>query len=184
MTQRAFQQTEEKRLKPTNWKDIAELFGIAAIVASLVFVGIQLNQDREVALSEVAQFSAATYAELQIAMADHADSFSKLNRGENLSEPETFAVKALVNAMHRQVVTDALERRQHGVSGNVPITIFAIWLHLNPGARAIWINQRSQVTNRAETISSDNIFIRRLYDEIFDALTLLDEDSSRSQSDE
>jgi hypothetical protein len=31
-------------VKPTYWKDIAELIGIAAIVASLIFVGLELRQ--------------------------------------------------------------------------------------------------------------------------------------------
>lgn len=33
-------------MQSTNWKDIAELVGIAVIVASLVFVGMQMRQDR------------------------------------------------------------------------------------------------------------------------------------------
>ena len=162
----------------TTWKDIAEVVGITAIVASLVFVGIQLNQDREVALSEVAQFSAATYAELQIALAEHSEILAKSNRKEELTESESIAIKALINAMHRQVVTNALERRLHGDSGKVPIAIFAIWLHQNPGARAIWMRQRSEINQRAEKISNELAFIARLYDEILSALTLLDEDSA------
>ena len=39
-----------------NWKDVAELVGITAIVASLIFVGWQMKQDRDIAL-------AATYQE-------------------------------------------------------------------------------------------------------------------------
>ena len=38
-------------MKKTNWKDIAELIGIAAIVASLVFVGLQMRQSQEIALA-------------------------------------------------------------------------------------------------------------------------------------
>ena len=33
----------EHRMKDTNWKDVAELIGIAAIVASLIFVGLQMK---------------------------------------------------------------------------------------------------------------------------------------------
>lgn len=98
--------------------------------------------------------------------------------GEELSESEAIALHALVDAMHRQVVTDALERRLLGRTGKADIAIFATWLHRNPGARAIWMQQRSEITQRAEKISSDLIFIRRLYDEILDALTVLDEGSS------
>ena len=33
-----------------NWKDIAELIGIVAIVASLIFVGLQMQQSQEIAM--------------------------------------------------------------------------------------------------------------------------------------
>ena len=38
--------------KSFDWKSIAEFVGIAAIVASLIFVGLQLRQDRQLALAE------------------------------------------------------------------------------------------------------------------------------------
>ena len=38
-------------MKQTNWKDIAELVGITAIVASLIFVGLQMKQSQEIALA-------------------------------------------------------------------------------------------------------------------------------------
>lgn len=46
-------------MRKTDWKDIAELVGIVAIVASLVFVGIQLRQDRTLARAELAAISMA-----------------------------------------------------------------------------------------------------------------------------
>ena len=39
----------------SNWKDTAEVVGIAAIVASLVFVGLEMRQSREIALAEIYQ---------------------------------------------------------------------------------------------------------------------------------
>ena len=38
-------------MRTTNWKDIAELMGITAIVASLLFVGLQLKQSQEIAIA-------------------------------------------------------------------------------------------------------------------------------------
>ena len=38
-------------MKNTDWKDIAELVGIAAIVASLVFVGLQMRQAQKIAVA-------------------------------------------------------------------------------------------------------------------------------------
>jgi hypothetical protein len=42
-------------LKQTNWKDIAELIGIAAIVASLVFVGLELRQTQSALIASTYQ---------------------------------------------------------------------------------------------------------------------------------
>ena len=38
-------------MKPANWKDIAELIGIGAIVASLIFVGLQMKQSQDIAIA-------------------------------------------------------------------------------------------------------------------------------------
>ncbi len=56
-------------MNSTNWKDIAELIGIAAIVASLVFVGLQMKQSQEIALSNAYQSRAATVIEMVTANA-------------------------------------------------------------------------------------------------------------------
>ena len=39
-------------MKPTQWKDYAELIGIGAIIASLIFVGQQLRLDRQIAMGD------------------------------------------------------------------------------------------------------------------------------------
>ena len=41
--------TLERIVNRANWKEIAEFVGIIAIVASLIFVGLQLNQEQEIA---------------------------------------------------------------------------------------------------------------------------------------
>ena len=40
-------------MKLSGWKDIAEVIGISAIVASLVSAGVQLKQEQMIALAEV-----------------------------------------------------------------------------------------------------------------------------------
>ena len=51
-------------MKSTNWKDKAELIGIAAIVASLIFVGLQMKQSQEIALAAQYQARAETVMSL------------------------------------------------------------------------------------------------------------------------
>ena len=61
-----------------NWKEIAELLGIAAIVASLIFVGVQLRQEQLIARTEMASVSAEI----------------KLQINDKISEPEVAAAFA------------------------------------------------------------------------------------------
>lgn len=46
-----------------DWKDIAELTGIATIVASLIFVGLQMKQSQDIAIAEQYQARAIAAAE-------------------------------------------------------------------------------------------------------------------------
>jgi hypothetical protein len=158
-----------------NWREIAELVGIGAIVASLIFVGLQLRQDRQAAFSEIRQNSSSVFAEVQIAIAEHADTLAKANSGEQLSESEEIALRALVFSLHRQTVTDIFEGRRQGGTEEAGVVVFAIWLHRNPGARSIWMIQREDYGLAAEQISDELVFIRDLYDEILEVLQYLDE---------
>jgi glutathione S-transferase len=51
-------------LKSADWKNVAEFVGIAAIVASLVFVGLQLKQSQEIAIAN--QYQAWAEASLNL----------------------------------------------------------------------------------------------------------------------
>ena len=51
-------------MKSTNWKDIAELVGSATIVASLIFVGLQMKQSHDIALA--AQYQARAQATMDL----------------------------------------------------------------------------------------------------------------------
>ena len=53
-------------MSKTNWKDNAELLGIAAIVASLIFVGLQMKQSHEIALATQYQARAETVMALHL----------------------------------------------------------------------------------------------------------------------
>lgn len=54
-------------MNASNWKVLAELVGIIAIVASLIFVGLQLKQGHEVALAAQYQARAEAYMDFSLA---------------------------------------------------------------------------------------------------------------------
>jgi hypothetical protein len=54
-------------MKIADWKELAELIGIVAIVASLLFVGLQLKQGHEIALATQYHSRAETAQNLHLA---------------------------------------------------------------------------------------------------------------------
>lgn len=90
-----------RRMKKTNWKDIAELVGIAAIVASLVFVGLQMRQDHVFARSELGAGSFESLASLRQAMTEpeFAATYARmLEQPEQLTTAEQLQVNAYLDA--------------------------------------------------------------------------------------
>jgi len=65
-----------------NWRDIAELFGIGAIVASLIFVGLQMQQSQEIAVG--AQYQERANAAIENYMAQIQSDQALRNRGQRL----------------------------------------------------------------------------------------------------
>lgn len=58
-------------MKKYNWKAVAELIGIAAIVGSLVFVGLQMKQSRDIAIAEQYQARGTATLEYVLWLADN-----------------------------------------------------------------------------------------------------------------
>ena len=84
-------------MRSTYWKDIAELFGIAAIVGSLIFVGLQLKQTQEISRSAAYQSRADTSLALNVAVIESEtllSAIAKLNgdRSEPLTPTEKVAL--------------------------------------------------------------------------------------------
>ena len=75
-------------MKSASWKDIAELVGTAAIVASLIFVGLEMRQTRVIAMA--AAFQARTDSELNMQqMLDNTYGLREIGRKLSVAEPLT-----------------------------------------------------------------------------------------------
>ena len=68
-----------------NWKQVAELIGMAAIVGSLVFVGLQLKQSQEIAISNQYNYRTSMAIEIFNAQLESGD----LKMWARLSGPDT-----------------------------------------------------------------------------------------------
>ena len=85
-----------------NWKDIAELLGIAAIVASLVFVGVQLRQDQKIAEAQIHLGATANVAAITQLIADNQSVWRRGLVGEDLTPDERATFNAIARAIYQR----------------------------------------------------------------------------------
>ena len=88
-------------MKFREWNEIAELVGIAAIVASLVFVGLQMRQDHVIARSQLGAGSFEGLASLRQEMtgSEFASTYAKMiEQPEQLTTMEQLQVNAYLDA--------------------------------------------------------------------------------------
>lgn len=96
-------------MRSTNWKDIAEIIGIAAIVASLVFVGMQMRQDRTLARAELGAGSFESVATLWLEMTDpeFAATYAKmLENPEQLTTAEKLQINGYLDAVKMLLIRE------------------------------------------------------------------------------
>ena len=140
-------------MKFNYWKGIAEVFGGAAIVGSLIFVGLQIKQEQAIALSEINLSLLASQIELNNSISDHADIWARGNAGETLEESERIIFDGLLENM---AFLSRTEWRQYGSFNQtrhlrVAIADFALHLYQNPGARQSWTT-RGDVAEQNRTL--------------------------------
>ena len=117
-------------------KDTVELAGIAAIVASLVFVGLQIRQEQEIAIVDTYGEMSQTNMDLTFRIGEKMEIWKKGLNGDQLSEEEldVFTVQAAS-------VTEYYQRmfirwtRLGPVDPKVAASKYAFALYVFPGLR-------------------------------------------------
>jgi hypothetical protein len=127
-------------LKFERWKELFEAIGLIAIVASLVFVGIELRQSRAIAISEGNLANAQIQIERNNAISEYSIVWIKGNSGEPLTENEAVIFENLVRnqAIHSFMEYARLRQVEFDDAAETVIAQFAIFLFQNPGAREVW----------------------------------------------
>lgn len=86
-------------MKNTDWKATAELIGIAAVVASLVFVGIQLRQEQEIAIVDTYGSVVESNVAVLSLIGENPDVWEKGLLGEELSSSDEIVFSTMVRAV-------------------------------------------------------------------------------------
>ena len=137
-----------------HWKDIAELVGVAAIVASLVFVGLQMRQAQDIAISEGNLANAANKIEANNLIAAQPDIWSRGTSGATLDDQEAVVFRSMVKNVYEAAHFEFLRTRR---LGQIEIAAYVVANHAaflfnNPGARRLW----------ADELDAEEVWRRRL----------------------
>jgi hypothetical protein len=163
-------------VKFKEWNEIAELIGIAAVVGSLIFVGLQMKQAQEIGKAERRMMRVTNQIELQTAINEHADIWVRGLSGQGLSETETVIFENLVltKSSYHQHLSGAAQHLRADYGEQVQVRELALFLYANAGAKAVWEEKQRQ--NR----QADSILVTALggydyEDRVQSALAALDE---------
>ena len=144
-------------MKPKNWKKIAELAGIAAIVASLIFVGLQMKQEQEIAYSELDVSLLAIQAESTNLISTNSEIWVRGNAGEELSPSETAVFSNMITLLNNRRFVEYRHATQLGRT-DIAETIKYDWsafLFQNPGARKAWRSRHENLHKYRELLVPD-----------------------------
>lgn len=139
-------------MKSIGWKDGVELVGIAAIVASLVFVGLEMRQTRGIAMSERAGSMLSSDIEARRPIYEFPDIWARGNAGAELNRSEAVVYRALI----RDINAYAFQRRYSALliddqdSFDAATWDMAGFLYENPGARREWESLRGMLRKHRE----------------------------------
>ena len=128
-------------MKNTNWRGYGELIGVTAIVGSLFFVGLQLMQSQDIVLSEMDVSLNANHIELTAVIADNANIWIRGNAGSELGDSELAIYSRLIDGVAGRHDSSWRRNMRFGREDVAAVNAaeFATFLHLNPGAKRVWL---------------------------------------------
>lgn len=156
-------------------KDVVETVGIISIVASLIFLAIQVKQAQEVALSETDAAMLENGLQLKSLVMEHADIWRRGRAGELLPEPEATVFQKLVEAHGDGAFMNYQQAARLGESDVAAVVLhdFSAFLHMNPGARREWlVREEALIASRRQLVSGEDFSFWR--ESILEDLAKLD----------
>jgi len=149
-------------MRSLDWKETAELVGLFAILASLIFVAMQLQQQQELLDLEMRNSMVSNLVAVNEKIIDNPDIWARGNTGEDLNAAESVLYENLFINLNdyyfqlyqtfHQLIPESEEQ---------VLAQYAGFLARNPGAYRLWIDRERQLNadrtaiDPEETITSD-----------------------------
>jgi hypothetical protein len=128
-------------LEKTRWNIWFESIGIIAIVASLIFVGLQLRQAEKIALAESYASTMSNLIEVGNSIKAGVNVWNRGAIGEELTDDEAAIFAVLVRQINDAAYFDYMQvlELDGEEEARYSATDFAIFLYNNPGAQHVWL---------------------------------------------
>lgn len=157
-------------------REIAEILGIAAIVASLVFVGLQLRQSDKIARADIQATFGMMSIEIAALISDHSDVWIRGDAQEELNDADAAVFENLIIAVNDSNYSNYWQAWQiYGEQSALEyLDEFSAFLYRHPGVRQVW-SEREDNLKRYRIALGSNIEEASLYvDTILNNLDELD----------
>jgi len=148
-------------LRTTNWKSIAELIGMTAIVLSLLFVGLQLKQAQQLASEDLVNYANERQNAIRELIVANPDVWRKACEGEPLDPVSRILAAKILDAWLDHVSGEyglrAYGVRQSEAARDKIVEEIAAQFWIYPGLRAL-SDSRADWHNGAVVTSSNSTF--------------------------
>jgi hypothetical protein len=136
------------------FNEVAELVGIVAIVASLVFVGLELRQSQDIALADIEASFAAASIEMASLVSDNSEVWARGIAGEELDESEAVVFESIIIALSNRnwATQEQMRRLDRDEAADAVVHRFAAFLHQRPGARRAWVAREKRLKADREAL--------------------------------
>ena len=156
-------------MKTLHWRDLAELVGVAAIVASLIFVGLQLQQDRKLGMADITSARTESAVALTQLVTENRELWIKGLDGEELSTVEEMTFFAIAETIETYLFEEWSNLSQIGDEefADTVLKDYAYQIYMYPGLRRIWEEDGERLRTQ-ESMNSGNAFRTTVDEELAD----------------
>jgi len=127
------------------FNEIAELVGIVAIVASLIFVGLEMRQSQKIALAEIEASYVSASVEIESLISDNSEVWTRGIADEELDDSDAAVFESILLALSSRNWSLQYQMRLLDNHENADASVheFAAYLHRRPGLRRAWTERES-----------------------------------------
>ena len=138
-------------------RDIAELIGFASIVASLIFVGLELRQAQQIAQIDAGATRAAWLFDNRDAVNEYPEIWLKGNSGDQLSDTEQVIYSNLIRNLHTNNIFSWRREQSLGITGaDYAAEELAWFMHKHPAARKEWESLMQDFSEKRKALGKNS----------------------------